>query len=128
MADSRVPASWFKYEFPLPEVPNAPVPSQADYSSKNCAWLIEFLASIINKTPQELVLRYENNTPNNKEDDIFVSHPNDGKNYWAIENDLRRNISPEQAHYESHAKLSSRLRLFEDNSPANITYFQPLGG
>lgn len=125
--NGNVPSNWFKYEFPLPEVDNAPVPSNADYSPENCAWLIEFFAGILGVSHTRLTLRYENNTPNNKEDDIYVSHPND--KLYLPELNAKLNSegkSIELVLYEIAAKKSARLRLFEENSPANIEYFLPL--
>jgi len=119
----NIPSTWYKYEFPLPEVPNAPKPSKADYSPENVAWLIEFFAGILGKSTSELTLQYENNTPSIKEDDILVSHPGD-KLYF--EDTQGKPKSPELIRYEAAAKKSKRLKLFQDNSPANIYYFQPL--
>ncbi len=120
---SNVPSNWYEYEFPLPEVPNAPVPSEADYSPKNVAWLIEFFAGILGNRASELTFRYENNTPSVKEDDILVEHPGD-KLYFEDTQGLTK--SYELIRYEEAAKKSKRLKLFQDNSPANIDYFQPL--
>lgn len=118
-----VPPHWYQYEFPLPVVPGAPVPSTADYSQTNVAPLIEFFANILSKDRSELVFRYENNTPNNTADDIFVAHPDDS-NYLPAYIAAHSVKSPELIHYEKFAKKSKILKLFQDNSPANITYFQ----
>lgn len=119
-SDSDFP---YVYEFPLPEVAGAPVPSQANYEPQNVAWLIEMFASILGEDKTSLIMRYENNTPNNKEDDIYVRHPNDGLYY---DEAVRKGHvgSPEQTRYEIYAKKSARLQAYMEASPANITYFQ----
>ena len=124
------PANWYQYEFPLPEVPNAPVPSKADYSPHNCAWLIEMFAQMLGVDHTEIRLRYENNTPNNRNDDIFVEHPNDG--LYLTEAASCRPDSPEMFKYEQKAQNSKILKLFETYSPRGneenfIKYFQDLG-
>lgn len=113
----------YTYEFPLPEIAGAPVPSQANYNPKNVAWLIEMFAGILGEAKTSLIMRYENNTPNNKEDDIYVQHPNDGTYY---DEAVRKGHvgSPEQVRYEMYAKKSARLLAYMEASPANITYFQ----
>ena len=117
----NTPPNWYKYDFPLKEVPNAPKPSQANYSPENVAWLIEFFGGIIGNS--NIKLRYENNTPDNTKDDIIVSHPGD-KSYF--EETQGKSKSPELIRYEEAAKQSKRLKLFQDNSPANIDYFQDI--
>jgi hypothetical protein len=125
--NANVPSTWYKYDFPLTEVENAPVPSNADYSPQNCAWLIEFFAGLCGVDYSRVILRYENNTPNNKEDDIYVSHPMDKEYFPELNAKLNsEGKSVELAIYELKAKASARLKLFEENSPANIEYFQPL--
>jgi len=113
-----------RYEFPLPEVENAPVPSNADYSPKNVAWLIEMFAAIVGVDESQVCLLYENNTPKDRGDDIYVCHPQD-KLYYD-EAAKCRPKSPEQERYEEFAKKSALLKLYEENSPAGIQYFQPL--
>lgn len=112
-----------RYEFPLPEVKNAPVPSQADYEPKNVAWLIEMFASILGTEKENIALRYENNTPKDKDDDIEVKHPGDKLYYPEAAKCIAK--SPEQVRYEQFAKKSALLKLYQDNSPAKITYFNP---
>lgn len=116
---------WYHYEFPLPEVDNAPVPSNADYSPKNVAWLMEMLAGIIGQSHTNIQFRYENNTPQNKLDDIFVSHPED-KLYWPENDACDMEMTPEMERYEMFAKESAILKEFELGSPAHIEYFRPL--
>lgn len=124
MTNSNVPSTWYKYDFPLKEVENAPKPSQANYNPKNCAWLIEMFAEIIGNSHTQIVLHYENNTPNNAKDDIYVAHPND-KLYLPDKRNPRLNPkSDELIEYEEKAKDSERLKLFQDNSPAGIEYFK----
>lgn len=114
-----------RYEFPLPEVKNAPVPSTADYSQENVAWLIEFFANMFsNKTYTELALRYENNTPTDCSDDIVVKHPQD--KLYLPEASKCRSKSKALKEYEKRAKKSKVLKLYEKHSPANIDYFNPL--
>lgn len=116
-----VPDNWYKYDFPLTN--SGPTPSKADYSPQNVAWLIEFFANMLtNKDHTELKLRYENNTPANKGDDIIVAHPQD-KLYLPDKQRCKPKNS-KMIRYESFAKQSSILKLFEENSPAGIEYFQ----
>jgi hypothetical protein len=119
----NVPSTWYQYDFPLKEIPNSPKPSVADYKPSNVAWMIEMFASIFQKTPDELVFLYENNTPNDKSDDIEVRHPMD-RLYLEDRKKLKK--SDELSLYEEYAKKSKTLRLFEENSPAGIKYFQEI--
>jgi len=117
------PEHWYQYEFPLPVVPGAPVPSQADYSQENVAPLIEFFAQmLVGYNKDDLKLWYENNTPNDRTDDIFVTHP--GGTYLPVPEQCSGK-SPEMKKYEKYAKKSKILKKFEKYSPAGITYFQP---
>jgi hypothetical protein len=113
-----------RYQFPLPTVKGAPVPSVANYDPKNVAWMIEFFAQIVGKKPSELEFRYENNTPDDKTDDIFVKHP--GGSYLPDASACNFQKSPALLKYEAAAKNSPRLKLYMDHSPANIKYFQPI--
>ena len=114
-----------RYEFPLPKVKNAPVPSKADYSQKNVAWLIEMFANMLGVEHTEITLRYENNTPDDKTDDIEVTHPND-KLYLPTQNACQYRKSEALKQYERAAKKSKLLKLYEENSPAQINYFKPI--
>jgi hypothetical protein len=109
-----------RYQFPLPTVKNAPVPSKANYSPENVAWVIEFFGQIIGAESSEIQLRYENNTPDDRSDDIVVGHP--GGSYLPAAS-VCENKSPELRRYETFAKKSKVLKSYQDNSPANITYF-----
>lgn len=109
-----------RYEFPLPVVKGAPVPSKANYSQENVAWMIEFFARILSKTSEEVQFRYENNTPLNKNDDIIVSHPG-GEYLPDVEKCKQKSEALKK--YEEHAKKSSILKTYMKNSPANISYF-----
>ena len=120
--NGNVPATWYKYDWPLKENDQAPKPSQANYSTENCSWLQEMFGSILGKQPWELTLRYENNTPDDRTDDIDVSYS--GANNWYAYSKKHKEKSVEQLRYEVAAKKSARLRLFENNSPAGIDYFQ----
>jgi hypothetical protein len=113
-----------RYQFPLPTVKDAPVPSQADYSQANVAWMIEFFAGVIGSDPSEVVFRYENNTPDDKTDDILVSHP--GGEYLPTATACNFKKSPELKRYEAAAKKSKLLKLYQDNSPAGITFFNQI--
>jgi hypothetical protein len=115
--------NWFKFEFPLPTVPHAPVPSRADYSKENVAPLIEGFASILGFGASELEMVYENNDHNNVSGYIHVRHPTSGTYSVDV---CSMPKSKELAHYETFAKRSQLLKLYQDNSPANIKYFQPL--
>ena len=120
--NKEFPISGFgsRYEFPLPVVKNAPVPSNANYNPTNVAWMIEFFADILGTTKDQIAFRYENNTPLDPDDDIFVSHP--GGTYLPNAQACKAK-SKEQKIYEAAAKKSVLLKLYQDNSPANITYF-----
>jgi hypothetical protein len=121
----EVPDHWYQYEFPLPEVPNAPVPSQANYDSRNVAWMIEMFAQILGQNHTDLRFRYENNTPSILWDDIYVEHPND--KLYLTDKAKCYPDTPELDLYEEKAKKSSILKLFQDNSPAGIEYFKDTG-
>jgi len=112
-----------RYQFPLPTVENAPVPSEANYAPENVAWMIELFAQILGKRSDEIQFRYENNTPNKKTDDIFVSHP--GGSYLSEASKCKPK-SDAMRKYESYAKNSSILKTYMDNSPAGIKYFNQI--
>lgn len=122
---AEVPDHWYQYEFPLPEVPGAPVPSQANYSPQNVAWMIELFAQILGENHTELRFRYENNTPSIDWDDIYVEHPND--RLYLTDKAKCYPDTPELIAYETKAKQSSILKLFQDESPAGIEYFMDTG-
>lgn len=120
--NANVPSTWYKYDWPLAENDNLPKPSNADYSPKNVAWMIEMFAKSLSKNPDELVFLYENNTPNIFEDDIAVSHPMD--RLYLPEKQEFKEKSNAMLTYEEYAKASVRLKIFQDNSPAKIEYFK----
>lgn len=113
-----------RYQFPLPKVENAPVPSKADYSQTNVAWEIEFFANILGTDKSNITFRYENNTPDDTTDDILVGHP--GGTYLPKATACNFPKSPEQTKYEAAAKKSSKLKLYMENSPAGIKYFNKI--
>lgn len=119
---ANAPDSWFDYEFPMIYGSKNPTPSQANYSPENVAPLIEFFASVLGKDKSEVQFSYDNNTSDNS-DNITVSHPND-QEYLPGYLNSRKTKSSEQLRYEEAAKQSSRLKLFQDESPANIEYFK----
>jgi hypothetical protein len=121
------PDNWYDFNFPLEEVRLAPVPSQANYNAKNVAPLIESFAGLLGTDKSNVSFRYENNTPNNANDDIVVSHPNDA-DYLGTFLSKHNNKSPEMLRYENAAKRSARLAEFERNSPADIVYFKNRSG
>lgn len=131
----NVPSTWYKYDYPLKEIDKAPKPSNANYEPKNVAWLIEFFASVLanssmstlftSKIYDEMIMHYENNTPDDPYDDIYVGHPLD-KTYIYEEMEKRKEKSTELLIYEFYAKRSARLINFEENSPANIKYFEEI--
>lgn len=133
---SYTPSNWYKYDFPLEEKDNAPKPSTANYESKNVAWLIEFFASMLGNSSistsfsgniyDEIILQYENNTPQDRSDDIYVGHPLDKNTYLAERISEAKEKSPELLVYETYAKRSTALLTFQDNSPANIKYFKDI--
>ena len=110
----------YEYEYPLPKVPEAPVPSKANYDAHNAAWLIEFFARILSQDHSSVRLKYENNTKK-ENNEIFIVHPLDG--FYLGDKTECVPKSPEQARYELFAKNSKRLQSFMDRSPANIEYF-----
>lgn len=118
---AKIPTNWFKYDWPLKD--SQPQPSQADYSKENVAQLVRSFGYLLGIDPARIVLHYENNTHNNKTDDIYVG--------WVGSappcDSLSRPFPPNSAiaRYERAAKKSKRLKLFQDNSPAKIKYFQP---
>jgi len=105
-----------RYQFPLPKVKGAPVPSVANYDPHNVAPISEMFGHAI--------LIYENNTPDDPSDDIIVSHPGDGTYLPAAS--ACRPKTKLMLQYEKAAKKSPRLKLYQDNSPANIAYFQQI--
>jgi hypothetical protein len=118
-----VPSHWYNSPYYIPE--GAPVPSGGNYTPENVAWVIELFAQVLEKDKTELRFCYPNNTEDVPEDDILVDHPND-KNYLPA---LRYKLattpkSKELLRYEAAAKKSSILKLYEENSPAGIKYFQ----
>ena len=118
---NTIPDNWYKYDLPN----RLPTPSKANYSPQNTAWLIEFFANTLtSKIHTELKLRYENNSPANKGSDILVSHPQDKIYLPEKESKPKKSNNSEMVRYESFAKQSSILKLFEENSPADIKYFQ----
>jgi hypothetical protein len=117
-----IPPTWYTYQYPLPEIKNAPVPSTANYSPKNVAPLMEFFAGILGKQPDEIQFRYENNSADSKADDIRVDHP--GGDYLGPYLVAHKEVSSDMKRYEQYAKKSLRLRRFQDSSPAKIKYFQ----
>jgi hypothetical protein len=118
----NVPASWFEYEYPLPNRSNSG-PSGADYSSKNVAPLIEFFANILGKDPSELQMNYDDKSVGIEGSVISVRHPGDNSylNNYVSKHNVK---SPQQAQYEKAAKNSQRLKKYQDESPAGIEYFQ----
>ena len=119
------------YVFPLPNVAGLPKPSTANYEPSNVAPLIEGLAGSVPTnpdgtcpaTPFGIAFRYENNTPDHKDDDIIVAHPQD-MNYLNTYLNEHCPGSIEQNRYEFMAKKSARLQAFQESSPAEIEYFQ----
>jgi hypothetical protein len=122
MSDA-LPDHWYKYDFPLTN--DKPVPSQANYDPKNVAWLIEQMAQVLGQNHTDLRFRYENNTPDKPYDDIYVEHPNDRLYLWEKAR-CDTTDNPDMMRYERRAKQSTRLRIFEENSPAEIEYFKDI--
>jgi hypothetical protein len=104
----NVPSTWFTYDWPLKEGQGT---SKADYSPANVAPLIEGFASILNADKANVQFIYQNGTT--------VSHPGDG-----IYLNSEASKSDDLLRYEEAAKRSTILKLFQDNSPAEIEYFQ----
>lgn len=93
-------------------------------SYDNTPWLIEFFGHLLGVDYQRLGLRYEGDNPEDPSDDILVWHPGD-KLYWPEAGKCRQK-SPELKRYEHFAKKSARLKEYEENSPAEIKYFNDL--
>jgi len=121
-----------EYKFPFEENPNAPAPSRANYDENNIAWVIEMFAGILGENKNNLVMKYENNSPDNIHNNIYVQHPDknqgNSKSYYddAVKNGHK--ISPEMERYNMFAKKSQRLLDYMEESPANIEYFQNSNG
>lgn len=120
--------TWFKYDFPLKPVSH---PSRADYSKDNVAPLIEGFGGILGDAPNSLELLYENRTQTSGtiisgsiSGYTVVTYPTSGGPFGVDPCKLPK--SPALLRYETAARKSSLLKLFQDNSPANIKYFQPL--
>jgi hypothetical protein len=120
---------------PWPVPPNAPVPSTADYSAKNVAPLFTFFAPLVNRvlggtdyTKTDLKFRYENNTPDDPSDDIFVVHPEVlGDTEYTDPPCIPKNKrSKELLAYEKVAKKSKRLDNWRKKQPIVIDYFDDL--
>lgn len=115
---------------PIPVNSEAPVPSTADYSSRNVAPLMSFFAPIVSAVTgshvakEDLKFRYENNTPNNPTDDIFVMHPHRAGDLDYVDPPKPSQKSVELKEYERVAKQSKRLLDYMRSSPARIEYFK----
>lgn len=123
-----VPSHWYNSEYYIPA--RAPIPSKANYSPENVAWVIEMFAGALHKNPASVHLRYPNNTEypyteNIESDDITVSHPGD-KSYGNEYTSKHKQKSRELMRYERFAKKSAILKMYQNNSPANIEYFNDL--
>lgn len=117
-----VPDSWFEYEFPTVPARAAGV-SRADYSPTNVAPLMESFGGVLGYPASRLEFRYLPDDPTVAGENV-VRHPG-GEHLGAYLN--RHNTkSPELLQYERAAKGSARLKLYQDNSPADIEYFQDL--
>lgn len=100
-----------RYQFPLPDV--NPNPSRADYSHDNVAALANSLGGILGLSEGDgLTMIYQNGTQ--------VTHTVGGS--YPNPCDLEK--SPELKRYEEAAKRSALLKLYQQNSPAGIEYFQ----
>jgi hypothetical protein len=120
MSENNVPANWYVYDSYLRDNPNAPVPSHANYKAKNLSGLMDSLGAIIGQSGSNVQFIFYNNTPNSPANYIKVSHPGGQTTVKA------KSKSPELERYEEFAKNSAILKLFQDNSPAEIEYFKPL--
>ena len=118
---------------PWPVSPNAPVPSNANYSARNVAPLMTFFAPLVNQalggtdyTRTDLAFVYENNTPYDQSDDRYVVHPHiaDDPDY---EDGVVCKKSKELKAYEKAAKKSKRLDTFRRKAPVVIDYFKDNG-
>lgn len=128
----------FDYKFPLEDNVKLPSPSRANYDNKNIAWMIEMFASIFGKSKNGIVMKYENNSSRNKNNNIYVQHPEEPQNIYvqhpndksyyddAIKNGHK--LNPEMERYNMHAKKSQRLLNYMESSPAKIEYFQNSNG
>ena len=127
MSDA-LPDHWYEYDFPLTN--KGPTPSQARYTrpdgqtSEGICWLIEFFAKYVlaDVSHEDLRMWYENNSPENRGDDIILAHALD--KLHLPEAEACRAPTSKMIKYNQVAKRSRILKLFEENSPAGIKYFQ----
>ena len=113
-----------------PDLDHHPIPSIADYRPQTVAPLIEFFVPIVQSlthhnpalTKCNLEFRYENNTPCDPTDDIFVRHPLCISLPYTPKRRPKKK-SKQLLLYEKYAKKSKRLEEFEDTN--NIEYFLP---
>lgn len=120
--------TYIPYGCGKPLLPRHPVPSTANYGPANVAPIAEFFGAIVGQPMCNIVLRYENNTPCDPEDDILVQHaicsglPYESPKYACDESQK----SEELRRYEEYAKKSARLKEYMETSPAQIEYFNDL--
>ena len=112
---AKVPEHWFKYKYPIQFDPKS---SKANLSNENSAKLFTSFASLLGKNPNELQFYYSNF----QGEGVTLTWDETTKPCITVKRPLKPG-SPLFV-YEKYAKRSARLKLFQDNSPANIVYFQ----
>jgi hypothetical protein len=85
-----------------------------DYDPTNLAWMMEFFGNILGVSYTQIGFLYENSTD-------VIQHPQDKE--YLPEASQPKAKTPEMLKYEMYAKRSRLLKKFQDESPANITYF-----
>lgn len=108
---NNVPTHWYVYDM---EEYTKERPTSANYSPENVAPLLEGFASFIGNGTSEAQFVYANGET--------VSHP--GGTHLVAPCSMEK--SPELIRYETAAQKSVLLKLFQDNSPAGIEYFDDL--
>ncbi len=113
---AKVPSNWFKYKWPVQFDLKA---SKADLSDKNSASLLRSFAQILGEDPSNIQFYYSDTVNGGGKTVIW-----DETNPPCIT--INRPLKPGTPLfvYEKYAKRSLRLKLFQDNSPAQIEYFQ----
>lgn len=98
--------------------------SNADYSSRNVAPLMTFFSGIIGYAPTQMLFRYDNLTPSDPTDDIFVIHPHNIGDTEYQDPPLPTRKSNELKLYERRARKSTRLESWRQEQNVGIRYFQ----
>jgi len=121
-APQLIPKTWYVYDFPL--TATKPHPSTATYGGSRTDALIKSAATMLSIDPERVTLRYDNNKPD-RSDQIDVTYGGNPKACSVKPKHPELPGTNPMAKYNKRAKRSKTLKKFQDNSPANIEYFQP---